>query len=90
MSTNDEQYEILPSSELLSRMIKLSKNYPTFVTLTTTQEWFGLPRAGELIFVAVPVVCWGCMIYFSWRFEIHLVCSPYCTFSLGICKTIIN
>jgi hypothetical protein len=49
MSSNEEeeQYEILPSPELLSRMMKLARDYPTFVTLTTTQEWFGLPRAGE-------------------------------------------
>lgn len=45
----DEQYEILPSSDLLDRMMKLQQNYPTFVTLTTTQEWFGLPRAGEIL-----------------------------------------
>ncbi|KAL3782399.1 hypothetical protein HJC23_005447 [Cyclotella cryptica] len=45
-SSKEEQYEILPSSELLSRMLALSRDYPTFVTLTTTQEWFGLPRAG--------------------------------------------
>eukprot|EP00956_Cyclotella_meneghiniana_P031882 scaffold85449_cov65-Cyclotella_meneghiniana.AAC.3 len=45
----DEQYEILPSSDLLDRMMKLQQNYPTFVTLTTTQEWFGLPRAGEFL-----------------------------------------
>jgi hypothetical protein len=49
MSFNEEEeeYEILPSPELLSRMMKLARDYPTFVTLTTTQEWFGLPRAGE-------------------------------------------
>jgi hypothetical protein len=48
MSSNeDDQYEILPSSDLLERMMKLAQDYPTFVTLTTTQEWFGLPRAGE-------------------------------------------
>ncbi|KAL7509201.1 hypothetical protein ACHAXN_007366 [Cyclotella atomus] len=47
MSSNeDDQYEILPSSDLLERMMKLAQDYPTFVTLTTTQEWFGLPRAG--------------------------------------------
>lgn len=28
-------------------MQKLASDYPTFVTLTTTQEWFGVPRAGE-------------------------------------------
>jgi hypothetical protein len=44
----EEQYEILPSEELLARMMKLAEDYPTFVTLTTTQEWFGLPRAGTL------------------------------------------
>ena len=48
MNSNDEQYEILPSDQLLDRMMKLARDYPTFVTLTTTQEWFGLPRAGEL------------------------------------------
>jgi hypothetical protein len=51
--SKEELYEILPSSELLSRMIKLSRDYPTFVTLTTTQEWFGLPRAGELSTTAI-------------------------------------
>jgi hypothetical protein len=43
----DEQYEILPSSEILARLQKLVATYPTFATLTTTQEWFGLPRAGK-------------------------------------------
>ncbi|KAL3769563.1 hypothetical protein ACHAWU_005515 [Discostella pseudostelligera] len=43
----DEQYEILPSSEILARLQKLVATYPTFATLTTTQEWFGLPRAGN-------------------------------------------
>jgi hypothetical protein len=51
--SKEEQYEILPSSELLSRMMKLSRDFPTFVTLTTTQEWFGLPRAGELSTMAI-------------------------------------
>lgn len=41
-----EQYEILPSSAILERLQKLVADYPTFATLTTTQEWFGLPRAG--------------------------------------------
>ena len=43
----EERYEILPSAETLKRMQDLVANYPTFATLTTTQEWFGLPRAGE-------------------------------------------
>eukprot|EP00571_Detonula_confervacea_P003463 CAMPEP_0172329022 /NCGR_PEP_ID=MMETSP1058-20130122/60661_1 /TAXON_ID=83371 /ORGANISM="Detonula confervacea, Strain CCMP 353" /LENGTH=871 /DNA_ID=CAMNT_0013046167 /DNA_START=25 /DNA_END=2640 /DNA_ORIENTATION=- len=42
----EEQYEILPSSAILERLQKLVAEYPTFATLTTTQEWFGLPRAG--------------------------------------------
>jgi len=45
----EEQYEILPSSAILDRLQKLVANYPNFATLTTTQEWFGLPRAGKLI-----------------------------------------
>jgi hypothetical protein len=45
--TRDEQYEILTSAAILDRMQKLVSNFPNFVTLTTTQEWFGLPRAGE-------------------------------------------
>ena len=44
----EEQYEILPSSAILDRLQKLVANYPNFATLTTTQEWFGLPRAGKL------------------------------------------
>jgi hypothetical protein len=43
----EEQYEILPSSAILDRLQKLVANYPNFATLTTTQEWFGLPRAGK-------------------------------------------
>ncbi|KAL7433171.1 hypothetical protein ACHAXM_003516 [Skeletonema potamos] len=43
----EERYEILPSPALLHRLLYLSKAYPNFCTLTTTQEWFGLPRAGE-------------------------------------------
>lgn len=43
----EEQYEILPSAAILDRMQKLVAGYPTFASLTTTQEWFGLPRAGE-------------------------------------------
>ena len=43
----EERYEILPSAAILKRMQDLVTNYPTFATLTTTQEWFGLPRAGE-------------------------------------------
>lgn len=58
----DEQYEILPSSEILARLQKLVATYPTFATLTTTQEWFGLPRAGKNIdnlscFYATVVIC---------------------------------
>ena len=45
----DERYEILSSPELFDRFQKLVQNYPTFATLTTAQEWFGLPRAGELV-----------------------------------------
>lgn len=43
----EERYEILPSAAILERMQRLVTDYPTFATLTTTQEWFGLPRAGE-------------------------------------------
>lgn len=43
----DERYSILSSSALLDRLLYLSTQYPTFCTLTTTQEWFGLPRAGD-------------------------------------------
>lgn len=43
----EEQYEILPSSAILERLQQLVADYPTFATLTTTQEWFGLPRAGS-------------------------------------------
>ena len=43
----EEQYEILPSAAILDRMQKLVADYPTFASLTTAQEWFGLPRAGE-------------------------------------------
>jgi hypothetical protein len=43
----EEQYEILSSAALFARLQKLSQDYPTFCTLTTTQEWFGLPRAGN-------------------------------------------
>ncbi|KAK1738822.1 M14 family carboxypeptidase [Skeletonema marinoi] len=43
----EEQYKILSSPDLLNRLLYLSKTYPNFCTLTTTQEWFGLPRAGE-------------------------------------------
>eukprot|EP00574_Skeletonema_japonicum_P013189 CAMPEP_0201720334 /NCGR_PEP_ID=MMETSP0593-20130828/5324_1 /ASSEMBLY_ACC=CAM_ASM_000672 /TAXON_ID=267983 /ORGANISM="Skeletonema japonicum, Strain CCMP2506" /LENGTH=831 /DNA_ID=CAMNT_0048210967 /DNA_START=24 /DNA_END=2516 /DNA_ORIENTATION=+ len=43
----EDQYEILPSADLLNRLLYLSTTYPNFCTLTTTQEWFGLPRAGE-------------------------------------------
>jgi len=46
----EEQYEILPSSAILDRLQKLVANYPNFATLTTTQEWFGLPRAGKYIY----------------------------------------
>jgi len=42
----EDRYEILPSSEILARMQALVDEYPAFATLTTTQEWFGLPRAG--------------------------------------------
>lgn len=42
----EERYEILPSDAIFERMQTLVANYPTFATLTTTQEWFGLPRAG--------------------------------------------
>ena len=42
-----EPYKILTSEELFGRLRDLVANYPTFATLTTTQEWFGLPRAGE-------------------------------------------
>ena len=43
----DERYEILSSAEILERMQKMVSDYPDFASLTTTQEWFGLPRAGE-------------------------------------------
>ena len=43
----EDRYEILPSAAILERMQTLVADYPTFATLTTTQEWFGLPRAGE-------------------------------------------
>ena len=43
----EEQYSILPSPDLLNRLLYLSTTYPNFCTLTTTQEWFGLPRAGK-------------------------------------------
>ena len=43
----EAQYQILPSPDLLNRLLELSTSYPNFCTLTTTQEWFGLPRAGE-------------------------------------------
>ena len=62
MSSNDEQYEILPSDQLLARMMKLARDYPTFVTLTTTQEWFGLPRAGELCHFIVYCQSLSCFI----------------------------
>ncbi|KAL7550803.1 hypothetical protein ACHAWF_014767 [Thalassiosira exigua] len=42
----EERYEILPSDAILERMRDLVANHPDYVTLTTTQEWFGLPRAG--------------------------------------------
>jgi len=42
-----EPYKILTSEELFGRLRNLVTNYPTFATLTTTQEWFGLPRAGN-------------------------------------------
>ncbi|KAL7460861.1 hypothetical protein ACHAXS_001297, partial [Conticribra weissflogii] len=42
----DEPYELLPAPALLSRLLSLSADYPSFVTLTTAQERFGLPRAG--------------------------------------------
>ena len=44
---NDMRYEILTSLSILNRMCLLAMQYPNFVTLTTTQEWFGLPRAGK-------------------------------------------
>ena len=44
---DDQYYEILPSSSILARLQKLVTTYPNFATLTTTQEWFGLPRAGN-------------------------------------------
>ncbi|KAL7493043.1 hypothetical protein ACHAWT_002283 [Skeletonema menzelii] len=43
----EDHYQILPSSDLLNRLLELATTYPNFCTLTTTQEWFGLPRAGE-------------------------------------------
>jgi len=43
----EERYEILPSASIFERLQKLVENYPSFATLTTTQEWFGLPRAGS-------------------------------------------
>lgn len=46
----EEQYQILPSSAILDRLQQLVADYPNFATLTTTQEWFGLPRAGKYIF----------------------------------------
>ena len=45
--TRESQYAILPSSDLLDRLLFLAQEYPNFCTLTTTQEWFGLPRAGN-------------------------------------------
>ena len=45
----EEQYQILPSSAILDRLQQLVSDYPHFATLTTTQEWFGLPRAGKYI-----------------------------------------
>ncbi len=47
VTQREDQYEILPSPDLLNRLLYLSTTYPNFCTLTTTQEWFGLPRAGE-------------------------------------------
>ena len=47
----EEQYQILPSSAILDRLQQLVADYPNFATLTTTQEWFGLPRAGKYIFL---------------------------------------
>jgi len=44
----EDQYEIPPSPDLLNRLLYLSTTYPNFCTLTTTQEWFGLPRAGKV------------------------------------------
>ena len=49
VDNDDQYYEILPSSSILSRLQKLVATYPTFATLTTTQEWFGLPRAGKML-----------------------------------------
>lgn len=49
----DELYEILTSDKILERLQKLVANYPNFATLTTTQEWFGLPRAGEYYCICI-------------------------------------
>lgn len=43
----DMRYEILSSNSILNRMCLLAMRYPNFATLTTTQEWFDLPRAGK-------------------------------------------
>lgn len=70
MAIKEEQYEILSSSDLLSRMMELVRDYPTFATLTTTQEWFGLPRAGEYLLTMFEP--WGlnkCLIRYLY---------PYC------------
>ena len=52
----EEQYEILSSAAILTRLQALAADYPAFATLTTTQEWFGLPRAGEWRRAGVDVV----------------------------------
>eukprot|EP00804_Cyclotella_cryptica_P001296 CCRYP_017910-RA/>CCRYP_017910-RA protein AED:0.11 eAED:0.17 QI:0/0/0/1/0/0.33/3/0/709 len=44
----DDSYQILTSRQILSRLQSLAQTYPAFVTLTTTQEWFGLERAGQV------------------------------------------
>ena len=60
VDNDDQYYEILPSSAILSRLQKLVATYPTFATLTTTQEWVGLPRAGTFMTI-LNFLCTCCL-----------------------------
>ena len=82
----EEQYEILPSSAILDRLQKLVANYPNFAILTTTQEWFGLPRAGKLIYdmflewSMYGIVGWfGFYSYYdSCTYYYYIPCHSFC------------
>ena len=39
-------FKILSSTEIAKELFNLSRQYPTFATLTTSQKLFGLPQAG--------------------------------------------